>query len=302
MLTAVGSAAAAAAVIAGIVALAVTNPGIQLEIVVELLPRRARGRSREPHASRPERPTPSIAFGDVSNPRTLGAEVEARLAVSLTPLTAADNPLPATLGPAGGELPHGGSGDLGIVGPQGPSGAQGGTGIAGGFGPQGVTGPVGNTGASGAPGAIGAVGPSPTGPRRSPPCRRCPIWGRTGPPRPAGVTGPRHGIGAFGSQGLQGDEGIIGDAGPDRPVDLQLGNKSASDRSAQGADAVAGGAGVHRRDPAPGRHHRRRPCSPGPAPTPGYRRWSSCSAHGHGYVVYVLAASDCSLLSQQTLP
>ncbi len=302
-LTAIGSAAAAAAVIAGIVVLAARNPASTSKSSSNAsltVPQRGVA-SPAPHAASVQ--LRSIEFGDVSNPRTLGAEVEARLAVSATPLTPADIPSPATPGPAGGQILQGGSGDLGLVGPQGPSGAQGGTGVAGGIGPQGPTGPVGATGPSGAQGATGVVGPGPTGPTA---LSAVPVpsgllrAGPQGVTGPRGVTGAQGGIGAIGAQGVQGDEGIVGTQGPTGPL-YNSANKSASGRLAQSADAV-------RAEPVCTAAIRRRaglnsaPVLSGTGTDAGLPAVVVVFAHGRGYVAYVLAASDCSLLSQQTLP
>ncbi len=248
-LTAVGSVAAAVAVIAGVLVLAANNRGESSKASSPLTQQPAAATTTHGAAKQPRS---GFAFGDVSNPRTLGAEVEAQLAVSTAPRYAALTPSPTGL-----------------------TGAAGGTAAFGPQGPSAVDGPV---------GAAGLIPAAPKG-----------ATGPTGPQiteDPFGIAAPK------GVQGVQGDEGIQGAAGPSGE---QSTLKAASDQVANAVNRAETEqvcvAAIRRRAQLVSA-----PALSGTGTDAGREAVVVAFPRGPGYVVYVLAAADCTLLSQQTLP
>ena len=300
VLVAVGS---AAAVIAGIVALVHTHPAGEAKS--------STASSNAALATPATRPTPpvtaalhSVEFGDVSRPATLRAVLELRLTSHASYATVTTNGavqgatgaqsiagLAARQGAAALVGPQGLQGDEGIQGPVGPTGPAGPT-PTGPSGAQGVTGPVGVTGIAGGTGIEGGIGPQ----------------GPSGAGGPAGIP---DGLAAIGS--LVANDELVpaapqGVTGGNAPVNAQAPSpvppaaasdvtKSAAssptvstaeqvcttavrDRAQVGSAPVLSGTGTD--------HHR-------PVVIAVFRR-------GPAYVAYVLEASDCAVLSQQTLP
>jgi hypothetical protein len=281
--------AAAAAVAAGVVALVATNrhAGRSSTVASGALPKTA-----EPSARRaaPRRSGHSVDFGDVSSPATLRAVVEMRLGIATATAAPTNDASAANGTDVKGLIAN--LGALSVADVQGPLGVQGPQSVPGVHGlpaAQGLQGVQGLQGDEGIQGPVGATGP--TGP--------------TGPIGAAGATGP---VGAVGGTGAAG----IGAQGPSGNQPNRFGSTaplSSPQRGRKVADRVAASAGGAGSTEAAcdatieQRAHLRAPAVLSGIGTDAHRPVViAVFAHGHGYVAYVLAASDCAVVTQQTLP
>ncbi|MGO9877337.1 MAG: hypothetical protein ACLPVY_26450 [Acidimicrobiia bacterium] len=269
------AAGSAAAVIAAVVVFAATNDhGGVAKSASAVSPA---AHPRLPLVGPPLQSEQAVEFGDVSGPATLRADVELRLREAV-PNPAATSSVAAGPTPANGgahivaELgAEGATGTRGLVGPAGPQGPQGLQGPSGLAGPQGlqgdegIQGPIGPTGPSGAQGVTGAIG--------------------------ASVTGAEGGTGA---------------AGPQFAPVSTLAN-APSDQAAGGSFAANSTVGANRERVCVATIERAAHLGSAPVLS-GIGTYARRPAvivvfsRDDGYVVYVLAATDCIAVAQQTLP
>jgi len=224
----------------------------------------------------------AIEFGDVSRPATLRADVELHLREA--------EPNPAQSSAAAGPAPADGVAHVGAgFGVAGATGTQGLVGLPGPQGPQGLAGPPGLAGGSGLAGPQGLQGDEgiqgPIGP--------------TGPTGAQGVTGP---VGAA-VTGAQGGTGAPGLSSARVPTLANAPSDQAGGVSFAGNSTVGAG-----REPvcvAAIERAAHLPSAPVLSGLGTYARRPAVIgvfARGDGYVAYVLAAADCAVVAQQTLP
>ena len=265
VLVAVGSAAAAVAVI---LAVAASHPGREQDSKAATAAISPDGPTRAvPKAAlRPARY--AVAFGDVTRLDVLRTAVETRL----TRVGAAPEPN-FSADSAGPGLPP-----LGAKSLQGLKGAEGATGAVG-PAPTGVTGAQGGTGNSGIPGPQGAQG----------------LQGDEGIQGDLGLVGPQ------GPSGLPGPTGPLGPTGP-------VGQDTARHQVNAPAARVAAGVAAGRSTATcvamlePAAHLRSAPVLSGTGTVSGRPVVVAVFVRARSHVVYVLAASDCRVLTRLTLP